>query len=207
MTWQTSAFSSSNVSFLSLTGDDAGDGGDARLHDPTLVGASGKDDGSEDDELLLPGGPIGIDCLLPSLGELGVHLLMPDTTGVPSIAGMLQDMSGGLDGVLPFFHQAPVLRAGVLLDGEDCAGSFLVAWLLYFDSRIFLLGEAKMSGMLSTDVMVFLLLIVAVETLTPSLKTSNFLTNDFTVFSSVLFCTLPIKIPVSLAFFLVFRLS
>ena len=127
---------------------------------------------------------------------------MPDTTGIPTIAGMLQDMSGGLDGVpevLPFLHQAPVLRDGVLLDGFD--GGFFVAWLiLQYDSRSFLLGEAKMSGMSSTDAMVFLLYFVAVEALTPSLKTLNLSTNDFTVFFSVLLCNFLIKIPVSLAF-------
>ena len=136
---------------------------------------------------------------------------MPDTTGIPTIAGMLQDMSGGLDGVpevLPFLHQAPVLRDGVLLDGDGCAGGFSVAWLLLqFDSRSFLLGEAKMSGMSSTDDMVFLLYFVAVEALTPSLKTLNLSTKDFTVIFSVLLCTFLIKIPVSLAFSLVFRLS
>ena len=82
------------------------------------------------DKLLPSDGLIGIDCLLPCLGELEVPLLMPDTTGIPTIAGMLQDMSGGLDGVpevLPFLHQAPVLRDGVLLDGDGFDGGFFVA--------------------------------------------------------------------------------
>jgi hypothetical protein len=82
--------------------------------------------------------------------------------------------------VLPFFHQAPVLRDGVLLDGDGCADGFSVAWLLLqLDSQSFLLGEAKMSGMSSTDDMACLLYFVAVEALT--LKTLNLSTKDFTV--------------------------